>query len=399
MNTVNDVNVYFYTLGCKVNQAETNSIKKYLKEKGLSISSNDEGSDYYIVNSCTVTSISDRKTRNFARRGKKLNKNSKVIVIGCCANINEKSLKSIAEIDFVITSKEKDKVKEKILKIIKNDLRTNSKGDKSETKNSIDDLTKAKSVHKLTTQLTRDVVGGLTKDVEANDKKNKSIKTKREKAFLKIQDGCNMFCSYCIIPYARPVLISKSKKEILKNLDLLYREGYKEIVLTGINIALYYDEKEKIGLVDLLKSIDKMKGDFKITLGSLESNILNLSFFKKIIGLEKLSPKFHISLQSGSDKVLKSMNRNYKSSDVKKVIDFIRTKNKNAFISSDIIVGFPGESEEDFKKTYNFLKANKFDHLHIFRYSKRPQTKAPLFEHQVDEEVKKQRANKLKELN
>ncbi|MDR2458439.1 MAG: tRNA (N(6)-L-threonylcarbamoyladenosine(37)-C(2))-methylthiotransferase MtaB [Clostridiales Family XIII bacterium] len=355
--------IFFYTLGCKVNQVETSEFKTKLKLYDFKLSGDEKNADIYIVNSCSVTHIADRKTRQLARRGKKYNEKAKVIVIGCSVNIQKEKLNKIKGIDYMINNENKND----LIKLL---LSLREKQDKS----------------------------NFNKEIGTDSIPNEK-KFTRKKAFIKIQDGCNKFCAYCIIPFTRGNPISYKEREIVKKAEEKLKKGYKEIVLTGINIALYKDEKTSSDLISLVSKIASLPYAFKITLSSLEPNVLDLNFLKKLLKIEKLNHKFHLSLQSGSNAILKKMGRNYTREEFTKIIKYLRIFDEKFFISTDIIVGFPCESEFDFLATYNLAKKAEFNHIHIFKYSKRPMTKAEKMKEQIPDDIKTMRARKLNSLN
>lgn len=355
--------VAFYTLGCKVNQYETESIKKQFLENSYEEVNFNEKADIYLVNSCTVTNIADRKTRNMLRRAKKINEKAKVIVTGCYAQTNAKELEKIEEIDYIIGNSNKDKIFE-----IVNQLNKSIK---------VDDIFLEKKYLEMNFSTLREMT----------------------RAYIKIQDGCNNFCSYCKIPFARGSVRSRSKEDIMKEVLSLSKEGYKEIILIGINLGAYGEDlKEEDNLENIIENISEVKGIERIRLGSIYPDQINETFIKLLKEKKNLMPHLHISLQSGDDKVLELMKRKYKQEDVRKVLNTLKKELPNISFTGDVIVGFPGEGEEEFENTYNFIKEMKFSNLHIFQYSDREKTLASTYKNKVDPMEKKRRLDKLSSL-
>lgn len=340
--------VKFFTLGCKVNQYETEQLSNTLRELGVNVISGDGVADIYVVNSCSVTATADKKTRNFVRRAKRENEKAKVFLIGCIVNVNKNIKDDLPQVDVFLSAKDKNKLIEHFTKKnVKMDYAYSYSG--------------------------------------------------RSKAYIKIQDGCENFCAYCIVPYARGKERSRQENEILNEIEDVLKRGFKEIVLTGINIARYKDKNAD--LLELCEKISKLDYDFKITLSSLEPNVCGIDDYERLIKIHKINRQFHISLQSGSDDVLKNMKRKYTSKDYLSIVKLLRDFDKNFVITTDVIVGFPGESEKDFEDTVRIIKKCKFDKLHVFRYSDREGTLSSKMENKVPEQVKKKRAEKLMALS
>lgn len=357
--------VAFYTLGCKVNQYETESIKNKLLQKGYEEIPFGEKADIYIVNSCTVTSIADRKTRNMLRRAKKINPDGKVIVTGCYAQTNGKELLEMEEIDYVIGNTDKQGIV-----------------------NFVDDMEHKKrlSSHNI---------------FEDEEYTEYDFATLREmsRAYVKIQDGCNNFCSYCKIPFARGKSRSRKKENVLNEIKKLVLEGFKEVILIGINLGAYGEDlEEDIDFEDLLEEILKVEGLKRVRIGSVYPDKISDRFIELFKKYDNLMPHLHISLQSCDDTVLHMMKRNYGS----ELIDERLTKLKNEIpkmeYTADVIVGFPGETDEMFLNSYNLIKKIGFSGLHIFPYSDRENTVASRLENKVSGDIKKARVEKLEEL-
>lgn len=358
--------VAFYTLGCKVNQYETESIKNQLLKKGYEEVSFEEKADIYIVNSCTVTSVADRKTRNMLRRAKKINSNGVVIVTGCYAQTNSKELLEMEDIDYVIGNT-----------------------DKSGIVNFIEDI-ENRTMEKLKNH-------NIFLDSEYTEYEFATLR-EMSRAYVKIQDGCNNFCSYCKIPFARGKSRSRHKENILKEITKLSQEGFKEIILIGINLGAYGEDLKNGGnFEDLLKDILNIEGIERVRIGSVYPDKISDEFIE-MFSNPKLMPHLHISLQSCDDTVLKRMRRKYGSSLIEERLTKLREAVPNMEYTADVIVGFPGESQEMFKNSYNLIDKIGFSGLHIFQYSDRENTLASTFEDKIDPKVKKERADELEKL-
>ncbi|SHO53989.1 tRNA (N(6)-L-threonylcarbamoyladenosine(37)-C(2))-methylthiotransferase MtaB [Anaerocolumna xylanovorans] len=358
----------FLTLGCKVNSYETEGIKKLFEEDGFQVVEFHERADVYVVNTCTVTNIADRKSRQMLHKARKINDNAIVIAVGCYAQAAGEQLKEDEAIDIVVgNNRKKD-----IIKILKAYIDDN----------------------------TIDSIIDVSKPLEYEELEILDI-SEKTRAYIKIQDGCNQFCSYCIIPYARGRVRSRGTESIMKEAKNLVEKGYKEIVLTGIHLSSYGIDFDNINisdnyhLLDLIKELDSLKGLERIRLGSLEPRIVTESFVKELADLRTFCPHFHLSLQSGCDSTLERMNRKYTSGEYYEKCCLIRKYFKNPAITTDVIVGFPGETEEEFKDTTEFLQKVAFSKMHIFKFSPRKGTKAALMAEQVREDKKAERSNAL----
>lgn len=360
--------VAFITLGCKVNQYETNAMTQQFIENDYEVVDHTQKADIYIVNTCTVTNMSDRKSRQMLRRVKELNKEAVVVACGCYAQVAKEELEKIKEINLVLGNNEKKDIVQYVEKFIKN---------------------------KIPEVQTEDVMH--QKDfVEFGD----ITFTEKTRAVIKIQDGCDRFCSYCIIPYARGRVRSRKPEHILSEIRKIAKEGIQEVVITGIHIASYgKDFKEQYGLIDLLEEMNEIEGIERIRLGSIEPLLITEAFVNRLEKLTKVCHQFHLSLQSGCDETLKRMNRRYTTEQFKDIVALLRNKFEDVILTTDIIVGFPGESEEEFEKTYTFLKEIKFYKMHVFKYSPRKGTKAAVMPNQIDGNKKEERSRKLIELS
>lgn len=361
--------VSFYTLGCKVNQYETNAMIQKFKESGYEIvDMNNDISDICVVNTCTVTNMSDRKSRQSLRKVKDKNPDAIIVATGCYAQVAEKELEQMPEIDIVLGNDEKNEIVKYVEKFL-------------------DDKKKVVEIQDIASQKEFIDMGQITY-------------TEKTRAVIKIQDGCNQFCSYCIIPYARGRVRSRKSENIIEEIKQIAQKGIKEVVITGIHIASYgRDFNNENGLIELLEKINDIDGIKRIRLGSLEPKIITEDFMQRLIKLEKICHHFHLSLQSGCDETLKRMNRKYTTQDIRKIVNLLRTYYNDVILTTDIIVGFPGETEEEFGETYNFLKEIKFYKMHVFPYSPRKGTRAAVMPNQVDGNIKEQRSRKLIDLS
>lgn len=359
--------VSFITLGCKVNQFETEAMTELLESEGFEVVHNGENSDIYIINTCAVTKESDRKSRQFINKAKRINPNALVVAVGCSVQLNSEKINKETQVDIVIGTKNKGN----IVNIIKDKL------------NNIENIST------------------IVKFNGKEDFEELKISTVHDKtrANIKIQDGCSQFCSYCIIPYVRGPIRSRNHGDIIEEVKRIAYNGYKEIVINGIHISSYGAEnKDHDALIKLIEDINKIDGIERIRLGSLEPNIITEDFIVRISKMEKVCHHFHLSLQSGSDSVLERMNRKYTSSQYKKNVEIIRKYMPDSGITTDIIVGFPGETDEEFNETYEFVKKVRFSRIHVFKYSVREGTKAAEMINQVDDKIKTSRSKVLIEL-
>lgn len=361
--------IAFYTLGCKVNQYETNAMIQHFKQKGYELVNFHEVADIYIVNTCSVTNMSDKKSRQALRRVKQLNPNSILVVTGCYAQVKKEELKEIKEIDLILGTNEKNKIVEYVEHLLKS-----ASGPQIE----VTDVMQEKEYQEF---------GSITY-------------TENTRAVIKVQDGCDRFCSYCIIPYARGRVRSRNTESILQEVKQIAKKQVKEIVITGIHIASYgKDFKDGTSLIDLLEKLNQIEGIQRIRLGSLEPNLITSEFVKRLVVLEKICPHFHLSLQSGCNETLKRMNRRYTTEEFMQAVTLLRESYPTVLLTTDVIVGFPGETDEEFKETYDFLKQVNFYKMHVFPYSPRRGTKAANMPNQIEGDKKEQRSKKLIELS
>ncbi len=407
-----------YTLGCKVNQYETNAVEEVFTDNGYTLIDFDDKADIYIINTCTVTSMSDRKSRQVIRRAKKNNKDSVVVVIGCYAQNEPDEVIKIQDVNLVMGTKDKNKIYEEVQKI------TNT-----------------------------DKIVKVTDIMQETEFENLSVKNyaKNTRAFVKIQDGCDRYCTYCIIPYTRGKVRSRKLEDIIKEVTTLAENGYKEVVLTGIHVASYgkdfkkkdiytgliqnklgseiekntyelhtddkiiknsinvsnedeviygkeinqLDINSKISLIDVIEEISKIQSIERIRTSSVEPLIITDDFLQRVSKIEKFCPHFHLSLQSGCDETLKRMNRRYTTKEYKDAVEKIRKYFDNPAITTDIITGFPSETQEEFEKTYKYLKEINLYEMHIFPFSRRSGTKAYDMENQLDNKTKHERSEIL----
>lgn len=360
--------VAFYTLGCKVNQYETEAMLELFEKEGYEKAETEDYADVYVINTCTVTHMSDRKSRQYIRRMKKKNPDAIIAVVGCYSQVSPEEILSIDEVNLVMGTNDRKKIVEEVKKI-----------DASRKVSTVDDIMKVKAFE----------------EIEINKTNGKT------RAFMKIQDGCDRYCSYCIIPYARGRVRSRDLESIVKEVENLASNGYKEVVLTGIHVASYgKDTKDSdIKLLDVIKQINDIEGIERIRLSSVEPILFTDEFVEAVSTMDKVCPHYHLSLQSGCDETLKRMKRRYTTEEYKTIVDRLRAAIPNVSITTDVIVGFPGETNEEFDKTYEFLKDIELTHMHVFKYSPRKGTPAATMENQVDPSTKHDRSEKLLQLN
>ncbi len=338
------------------------------QEKGYEIVEHHEKADIYVINTCTVTNMSDRKSRQMLRRVREQNKDAIIVACGCYVQVAEEDLEKIEEIDLILGNNEK----KQIVEYVENHMKNNEK------MSEVEDV-----MHKREFVDFGDV-----------------IYTEKTRAVIKIQDGCDRFCTYCIIPYARGRVRSRKPESIKTEIEKIAKEGIKEVVITGIHIASYgKDFKEDYKLIDLLEEINKIDGIERIRLGSIEPLLISEEFIKRLVKLEKVCHHFHLSLQSGCDETLKRMNRRYTTAEFTDIVERLRKYYNDVILTTDIIVGFPQESEEEFEKTYEFLKKVKFYKMHVFKYSPRKGTKAAVMAGQIDGNKKEERSQRLIQLS
>ena len=360
--------VAFYTLGCKVNQYETQALKEKFTDLNYQIVGEQDYADVYVINTCTVTNLAERKSRQYIRRMKKINPNSVVAVIGCYVQVNPQEVKAIEGVDIIVGTNEKSRLPEYVEAFMA-------------------EPTQICHVRKYEDLNFYEETGTIT-----------SMES-RTRAYIKVQEGCNQFCSYCIIPYARGRIRSRNKEEILYEAKKLIGQGFKELVITGINTALYGRDQldsnqfeEVNGIEVIVKQLNELSGDFRIRLGSLEPTVINASYVKRLLKYEKLCPHMHLSLQSGSDRILALMNRHYNREGYSEIVNILRDFDPGYGLTTDIIVGFPGERETDFQDSVEMVKEIRFNKVHVFPYSIRQGTKAAEMSGQISAGVKKARS-------
>ena len=360
--------VAFSTLGCRVNQYESEAmVEKFIRE-GYEVVPYEDFADVYVINTCTVTNMGDKKSRQMISRARRQNEDSIIAVVGCYSQIAPDEVAKIEGVDVV--------------------LGTRNKGD------IVYWVNRAREEMSQMIDVNDVLRNNVFEDLNIQEYQNKT------RAFLKIQDGCNRFCSYCLIPFARGAVCSKKPEKVLEEVKELAHNGFKEIILSGIHTASYgVDLQGNVTLVDLLEAIDKIDGIERVRIGSIDPTFFSNGVIERITRLEKLCPHFHLSLQSGCDITLKRMNRHYTAKEYKDVVEDLRSHMPDVSITTDIIVGFPGETAEEFNLTYEFLKDLKLSKMHIFKFSPRKGTKAATMKEQVDGVIKEERSNKLIELN
>lgn len=389
--------VHFFTLGCKTNTYESSAMGQSFTQKGYEITKDkEEKADIYIINTCSVTNIAERKSRQMMRQAKELNPEAIIVACGCYAQVAKDQIAQIDEVDLIIGSKEKNQ----IVDIIEEYLKSQNK---------------------------EILISDIMNESEYQDFESTTM-TELNRAVVKIQDGCDRFCSYCIIPYARGHIRSRNPKKIIEEIENIAKQGIKEVVLTGIHLASYgkdftdetareyrkqynYNEEYKkytpnddlasggFRLIEILEQINKVKGIERIRLGSIEPKLITEEFVIRLSKLEKICHHFHLSLQSGCDETLKRMNRRYTTEDFRTICKILRSAYKDVIFTTDIIVGFPGETEEEFNQTYEFLKEIKMYKMHIFKYSPKRGTAATKFKNQIDSKIKDERSKILLELS
>ena len=393
--------VAFLTLGCKVNSYETEGMRELFLKAGAEETAFETNADVYVVNTCSVTNMADRKSRQMLHRAKKKNPEALIVAAGCYAQAAGEKLTEQEEIDLVVGNNQKAKIVELVEAVLEQ---------REEHRCAVLDIGKEKAYEELPIETV----------------------TERTRAYIKIEDGCNQFCSYCIIPYVRGRVRSRGEKEILDEISRLAKEGYKEVVLTGIHLSSYglekkpVEEAEKISnegveektvgsvsefdetlknvpdnkgkilpLLTLVQKVQEIEGIERIRLGSLEPRIMTEAFVRELSTLSKVCPHFHLSLQSGCDTTLKRMNRKYTTAEYAQAVDYLRRYFDRPAITTDMIVGFPGETEEEFMQSLRFAEQIRFSQIHIFKYSRRAGTVADRMPNQVAEQVKSERSDRL----
>ena len=363
--------VALHNLGCKVNAYEIEAMQQLLEEAGYEIVPFEPGADIYVINTCTVTNIADRKSRQMLHKAKKMNPEAIVVATGCYVQTGGEKLEKDEAIDLVLGNNQKINIVEALAEYAEN---------KPGHGSHVIKINQTKEYEELSIDHTAEHV----------------------RAYIKVQDGCNQFCTYCIIPYARGRVRSRNIESVLKEVRALAEKGYKEVVLTGIHLSSYgvdFPEEKKETLLSLIRAVHEIEGIRRIRLGSLEPGIVTREFAEGIAALPKVCPHFHLSLQSGCDETLERMNRRYRSGEYRERCEFLREVYGNPALTTDVIVGFPQESEEEFRKSYDFVDSIRFYETHIFKYSRRQGTKAAAMDGQLTEAEKSFRSEKMIELH
>ena len=362
--------VALHNLGCKVNAYEVEAMQQLLENAGYETVPFEEGADVYVINTCTVTNIADRKSRQMLHKAKKMKPDAIVVATGCYAQADTEKLKEDVAVDLILGNNQKTQIVEALEEYEKEHAKQVQ----------VIEINHTKEYEELSIASTAEHV----------------------RAYIKVQDGCNQFCTYCIIPFARGRVRSRKIEEVLKEVETLAEKGYKEVVLTGIHLSSYgvdFPKEERESLLSLIQEVSKVEGIKRIRLGSLEPRIITEEFLEGIVATGKVCPHFHLSLQSGCNKTLKNMNRRYSAEEYAEKCALIRKFYPAPALTTDVIVGFPQETEEDFEESYEFVKNIRFYETHIFKYSRRHGTKAAAMDGQLTEAEKAVRSDKMLELH
>ena len=362
--------VALHNLGCKVNAYEVEAMQQLLENAGYETVPFEEGADVYVINTCTVTNIADRKSRQMLHKAKKMNPDTIVVATGCYAQADTEKLKEDTAVDLILGNNQKTQIVEALEEYEKEH---------------------AKQVQVIEINHTKEY-----------EELSISSTAEHVRAYIKVQDGCNQFCTYCIIPFARGRVRSRKIEEVLSEVETLAAKGYKEVVLTGIHLSSYgvdFPKEERESLLSLIQAVSRVEGISRIRLGSLEPRIITEEFLEGIVKTGKVCPHFHLSLQSGCNKTLKNMNRRYSAQEYAEKCELIRKFYPVPALTTDVIVGFPQETEEDFEESYEFVKKIHFYETHIFKYSRRHGTKAASMDGQLTEAAKAQRSDRMLELH
>lgn len=362
--------VALHNLGCKVNAYEVEAMQQLLEKAGYEIVPFEEGADIYLINTCTVTNIADRKSRQMLHKAKKMNPNAIVVATGCYVQTDTQKLEEDSAVDLILGNNQKTQIVEALEEYEKEH---------------------AKQVQVIEINHTKEY-----------EELSISSTAEHVRAYIKVQDGCNQFCTYCIIPFARGRVRSRKIEEVLREVETLAAKGYKEVVLTGIHLSSYgvdFPKEERESLLSLIQAVSRVEGISRIRLGSLEPRIITEEFLEGIVKTGKVCPHFHLSLQSGCNKTLKNMNRRYSAQEYAEKCELIRKFYPAPALTTDVIVGFPQETEEDFEESYEFVKKIHFYETHIFKYSRRHGTKAASMDGQLTEAAKAQRSDRMLELH
>lgn len=356
-----------YALGCKVNQYESEAIAELFEEKGYEIVDVEDFADIYIINTCSVTNFGDKKSRQLIRKVKRQNPNAIVVAIGCYAQTAKDDVMKIEGVNLILGTK-----------------------GKSDVVRLVEEYTLENGVVSIVDDISRE---RFFEPLQVQKLKN------RTRAYLKIQDGCSQFCTYCIIPYARGPIRSRQRDDVINEVKNLAKNGFKEVVLAGIHVASYGKDLKNIDLLGIIKDVHNIEGIDRIRFSSIEPNIITKDFMEGLVQLPKVCHHFHLSLQSGCDKTLKAMNRKYNTEKYRQAVNTLRNYMPDVAITTDIIVGFPGESEEDFKQSYEFAQEMKFSKIHVFPYSPKKGTPAAQMKEQISNEIKSERVKILMSLS
>ena len=362
--------VALHNLGCKVNAYEVEAMQQLLENAGYETVPFEEGADVYVINTCTVTNIADRKSRQMLHKAKKMNPDAIVVATGCYAQADTEKLKEDTAVDLILGNNQKTQIVEALEEYEKEHAKQVQ----------VIEINHTKEYEELSIASTAEHV----------------------RAYIKVQDGCNQFCTYCIIPFARGRVRSRKIEDVLREVETLAAKGYKEVVLTGIHLSSYgvdFPKEERESLLSLIQAVSRVEGISRIRLGSLEPRIITEEFLEGIVKTGKVCPHFHLSLQSGCNKTLKNMNRRYSAQEYAEKCELIRKFYPAPALTTDVIVGFPQETEEDFEESYEFVKKIHFYETHIFKYSRRHGTKAASMDGQLTEAAKAQRSDRMLELH
>ena len=362
--------VALHNLGCKVNAYEVEAMQQLLENAGYETVPFEEGADVYVINTCTVTNIADRKSRQMLHKAKKMNPDAIVVATGCYAQADTEKLKEDTAVDLILGNNQKTQIVEALEEYEKEHAKQVQ----------VIEINHTKEYEELSIASTAEHV----------------------RAYIKVQDGCNQFCTYCIIPFARGRVRSRKIEEVLREVETLAAKGYREVVLTGIHLSSYgvdFPKEERESLLSLIQAVSRVEGISRIRLGSLEPRIITEEFLEGIVKTGKVCPHFHLSLQSGCNKTLKNMNRRYSAQEYAEKCELIRKFYPAPALTTDVIVGFPQETEEDFEESYEFVKKIHFYETHIFKYSRRHGTKAASMDGQLTEAAKAQRSDRMLELH
>ena len=362
--------VALHNLGCKVNAYEVEAMQQLLENAGYETVPFEEGADVYVINTCTVTNIADRKSRQMLHKAKKMNPDAIVVATGCYAQADTEKMKEDIAVDLILGNNQKTQIVEALEEYEKEHAKQVQ----------VIEINHTKEYEELSIASTAEHV----------------------RAYIKVQDGCNQFCTYCIIPFARGRVRSRKIEEVLREVETLAAKGYKEVVLTGIHLSSYgvdFPKEGRESLLSLIQAVSRVEGISRIRLGSLEPRIITEEFLEGIVKTGKVCPHFHLSLQSGCNKTLKNMNRRYSAQEYAEKCELIRRFYPAPALTTDVIVGFPQETEEDFEESYEFVKNIHFYETHIFKYSRRHGTKAASMDGQLTEAAKAQRSDRMLELH